>query len=93
MEPLGDKLNLGNFQKVDLDKEYKEALKDPVFQKIVEKTKLSEDELKKYTSILEECTGEYKNCMECKNINDCPNRIRGHVYFPVVTNSESSFKI
>lgn len=92
MEPLGDKLNLGNFQKVDLDKEYKEALKDPVFQKIVEKTKLSEDELKKYTSILEECTGEYKNCMECKNINDCPNRIRGHVYFPVVTRGNLNFE-
>ena len=59
MEPLGDKLNLGNFQKVDLDKEYKEALKDPVFQKIVDKTKLSDDDLKKYTYILEECTGEY----------------------------------
>ena len=92
MEPLESKLNLGSFKKVDLDKEYQEALKDPVFKKIVDKTKLKDSELKNYTSILEECTNEYKNCMECRCLFDCKNRIKGHVYFPTVQRGHLDFE-
>ena len=92
MEPLESKLNLGSFKKVDLDKEYQEALKDPTFKKIVDKTKLKDSELKNYTSILEECSNEYKNCMECKGLIDCKNRIKGHVYFPTVQRGHLDFE-
>lgn len=92
MEPLESKLNLGSFKKVDLDKEYQEALKDPTFKKIVDKIKLKDSELKNYTSILEECTNEYKNCMECKGLIDCKNRIKGHVYFPTVQRGHLDFE-
>lgn len=92
METLGSKLNLENFKRIDLDKEYQEALKDPTFKKIVDKTKLHESELKNYTSILEECTAEYKNCMECKGLVNCPNRIKGHVYFPTVNRGHLDFE-
>lgn len=92
MQALDKKLNLDNFQKVDLDVEYKKALKDPVFKKIVDKTKLKDSELKNYTSILEECASEYKNCMECKELVSCPNRIKGHVYFPTVTRGHINFE-
>lgn len=92
MEPLSSKINSTNFQHIDLHKEYQQALKDPVFKKIVDKTKLSEDELKNYTSILEECTTEYKNCIACKGLVNCPNRIKGHVYFPRVSRGHIGFE-
>lgn len=92
MEPLGNKINLYNFQKIDLNKEYKKALEDPVFKKLVEKTKLDEEELENYTSMLEECADEYKNCMKCKGLVNCPNRIKGHVYFPVVSRDHLGFE-
>ncbi len=84
MEALKKSLNGKDIVKIDLDKEYEEALKNPVFQEIVKKTRLSKDELKNYTSSLEDAALEYGHCLECKNLLDCPNRMRGHVYFPRV---------
>ena len=63
MKPLNIKLD--NFKEVDLMKEYNKARKDHVFDKIVSKLNLSDDELCNYTSMLETSASEYKNCMEC----------------------------
>jgi len=84
-----DKIKL---KSVDLDLEYKNALKDTTFKKIVTKLKLSDDYLKNYTSFLEDSVCEYKNCMECKNLNECKNKINGYAYLPKVSNSQLVFE-
>lgn len=81
MKPL--KLNIDNFQKVDLKEEYNKAKQDPVFDKITSKLKISDDILCNYTSMIEESVLEYKKCMECSSLATCPNRMKGHVYIPV----------
>ena len=68
MEALEKVLEREDFEKIDLDKEYEEALKNPIFKEIAKKTKLSKKDLKNYTSLLEEATEEYSHCLECKNI-------------------------
>ena len=90
MKPL--EIKVDGFEKIDLKKEYKKALKDPVFEKIVSKLKISEDELSLYTSSIEDSTKEYKNCMECKELAACKNRIKGHVYIPVVKEKTLQFQ-
>jgi DNA replication protein len=92
MDSLSSKMNLEKIEKIDLDKEYKLALKDQVFSDIVKKIKLPDSELKKYTSLIQECSDEYRNCLECKGLIDCKNRISGHVYFPNVKHGNIGFE-
>lgn len=80
MEPLNIKID--NLKKVDLKEEFNKAKEDQVFKKIISKLKMSDNELCNYTSMLEESTSEYKNCMECSSLATCKNRIKGHVYMP-----------
>lgn len=54
------------YSKIDLEKNYKEALKDNNFKEFVNKFKLKDEVKEKYTSSLEESYKEYSNCMNCK---------------------------
>ena len=76
---------------INLDEEYKEALNDPNFKAITKGLKIKEDELKKYTSIIEECALEYSHCKECKNLLDCKNKVEGYCYLPVNDNGNVNF--
>ncbi len=71
-----------NGPSIDLDDEYNNALKDVSFSKMVKELNMSSDVLKKYTSILSECAIEYSNCLNCKNINECKNKVKGYAYLP-----------
>lgn len=61
---------------------FNQSLEDETFKELIEKTGLSYETLAKYTSILETCTSEYKNCKKCKNILECKNKITGYCYLP-----------
>jgi len=70
----------GIFGKVDnlrLEKDYRLSLKDKDFLEYVSKIKLPHDILMKYTSRLENCTLEQKNCKICKNLEECNNEVKG----------------
>lgn len=86
MKPLDIKID--NLKKIDLKKEYDKAKKDPIFTKIANKLKMSDDILCNYTSMLETSASEYHNCMECSSLASCKNRIKGHVYIPVNINGD-----
>ena len=78
--------------KLLLDKEYDNSMKDEYFNKIVSKLKLDKDYLEKYTSLLEESSCEFKNCCNCKGIVECPNKIKGFAYLPKVINGNLFFE-
>lgn len=67
---------------VDLDEEFKKALKDDSFKKMVNELKLSDNILKQNTSNLIECSYEYSNCLKCKNLLECKNKVKGYAYLP-----------
>ncbi len=92
MKTIDENLAGANFEKVDLDLEYELALKEPNFQAIVKKLKMPKKELKNYTSSLQDAALEYSHCLECKHLLDCKNRVRGHVYFPVIHNNILNFE-
>jgi primosomal protein DnaI len=70
---------------------FREALKDPTFEKLVGKLKLTYEELSKYTTTLEDCSLEYSNCLKCKGLIACKNKINGHAYLPEVKNGKLRF--
>ncbi len=74
-----------------LKENYKKALKDENFKELISKIKLSEDELMKYTSLLEESSCEYNHCKNCKNILECKNKIQGYAYLPKIENKKLVF--
>ena len=60
---------------------YEEAKKDPTFKELADSINLSDDELMKYTSSLEDAAIEYKNCKNCPGLLACKNKMTGYCYF------------
>ena len=61
------------------------------FKKFIEKIKLPDSTLMKYTSILETSCSEYMNCKNCKNILECKNKVCGYAYLPKIEKEELVF--
>lgn len=70
---------------------YEEALKSEDFKELVNGINLPDDELMKYTSLLEQSTLEYKNCKGCKGLLFCKNNINGFCYLPVLNDKKLNF--
>ena len=75
----------------DLYASYMDAKKDEKFQKLVELLKVDDKILMKYTSTLEESADEYNNCLHCKSISNCKNKVCGYAYLPKVENDKLTF--
>ena len=64
---------------------------DADFSNLVKKLKLSDDEISKNTSSLEDTVEELKNCANCPGLINCPNHIKGYVYYPSKGESKVTF--
>ena len=71
-----DFLKRMNAPQIDLDEEYKKALKNENFKEMVKELNLDEEILKKYTTNLMECANDYSNCKTCPNIMECKNKVK-----------------
>ena len=81
MQKISDKFknrNLNDF----LDEAYDEALQNNDFKEFVSRLKIKREILRKYTSILEECSLEYHNCKNCSGLVACNNKIEGYAKLP-----------
>ena len=78
IENLGFKVSLTK----KLEDSYYEELKDEDFKKFILKLKTKDEVLMKYTSSLKESFNEYNNCLNCKNLCECKNKINGYCYLP-----------
>ena len=88
MLKVGEELKPDNNK---LSKHFNEALKNANFKNFVEKLKLDEDTLMKYTSTLEESSIEFNNCLNCSNLSECKNKVVGYAYLPKVSNNKIQF--
>lgn len=91
MHNILENIDTDELQKLDLDTEYKKALSNPSFKAITKNLKLSDDELKKYTSIIEECSIEFDHCKNCKSLLECKNKVEGYCYLPINNNGDIAF--
>lgn len=76
---------------IDLLGSFNESIKNEEFKKLIDKLKLPYEELSKYTTTLEDCSIEYNNCLNCKNILECKNKINGYAYLPEIENKKLKF--
>lgn len=70
---------------------FTKKLKDKDFSELVSKIDLKDEILFSYTSRLEECSLECKNCKNCKGLHECKNNVKGHVLTPIVVNNNLEF--
>lgn len=76
---------VNDFYKVDevsLKHSFYDACSDKEFKDYIYSLNIKEDMLMKYTSSLEDSFREYKNCLKCKNLEKCPNNVKGYFYQP-----------
>ena len=86
-----DFLKRMNAPQIDLDEEYKKALKNENFKEMVKELNLDEEILKKYTTNLMECANDYSNCKTCPNIMECKNKVKGYAYLPTNIDNHIEF--
>lgn len=67
---------------VELTHSFQDACSDKEFYDYVFSLGIHEDILKKYTSRLEDCFEEYKNCQNCQSLAECKNKVQGYKYTP-----------
>lgn len=88
LSELGMKLDVQE----TLKKNYQEAQKNPLFQKLIKEIPLPEEELMKYTSLLEKSMVEYEHCSTCPGLISCQNQLTGYSYLPNVNNKQIIFE-
>ena len=80
--------SIKNYNKKDIKSElknnYKEALKDEDFKKLVNDLKLNEDVAILNTSLLIDSSLELKNCHNCTALYNCKNKVMGHFLYPKI---------
>ena len=91
MHNILDNIQIDKLNNIDLNSEYENAKENPYFKAITKSLKISDDELKKFTSIIEECSIEYEHCKNCKNLLDCLNKVEGYCYLPINDNGNLNF--
>ncbi len=90
MQKVSDKLKQNNLDGL-LDEAYDEALQNEDFKKFVSKLKMKRENLKKYTSLLEESCLEYNNCLSCPGLAACQNKITGYAKLPQINGEGLEF--
>lgn len=91
MHNILENIDNEKLKKIDLDTEYKRAESNPTFKEITKNLKICDDELKKNTSIIEECSLEYEHCKKCKGLFECSNKLEGYCYLPINFEGNLSF--
>lgn len=90
------KSSLSNYERKqgienELQVSFNESYKDEKFKRIVDKLQMSIEELAKYRTNIEEASIEYDNCINCKCLADCKNKIEGYAYLPEVKSKQIKF--
>ena len=70
---------------------YEEAKEDDTFKQIINSINLKDEELMKYTSKIEDCAKELKNCKNCKNLSACKNALSGYCFLPELVEGKLTF--
>ena len=74
---------ISNVDEISLKHSFQDACSDNDFKAYAFNLNASEDTLMKYTSRLEEAFSECKNCIKCKGLDTCKNKVPGYAYTPI----------
>ena len=75
----------------NLNELFIEKLNDDNFREIVNSLKIKNDNLYKYTSLLENSSIEYGNCTNCRGLEYCKNEVKGYCNLPEKENDSITF--
>lgn len=73
------------------EKEYLKAMQNEEFKGLVKKIKIKEVDVQKNVMKLNDSLEELNNCKKCSSLYECQNKVKGYVYFPIVSESNLAF--
>ena len=74
-----------------LTQSFQKACSNKEFKNFIDGLNIKEEILMKYTSSLEDAFIEYNNCLQCKGLSTCKNKVRGYRYTPIAQNNLINF--
>ena len=80
-----------NNLKTALKKNYITSLQDNNFVKLVNSLDVSEEVLINHASSLERTVEEISNCKNCSCLDECKNKVLGHIYYPIEDSKNLNF--
>ena len=83
---MKSKKELFSYDDTALVHAFQEACSNKDFKDYVYSLNIEEDILNRYTSCLQDAFEEHNNCINCKSIESCKNKIRGYKYSPTKSN-------
>ena len=92
MQKMSEVLTKSEHLEQQLRKSYASARKNEDFRNLVDKLNVPEEILMHYTSLLEDSASEYANCLKCKNLLSCVNKVEGYACLPVLKSGHLEFK-
>ena len=92
MQKMSELLTKNEKLEHELKKSYLAAKKNEAFCNLVNELNASDELLMQYTSRLEDSAIEYNNCLNCKGLINCLNKIEGHACLPIVKDGYIEFK-
>ena len=90
MEQVNNLISSKN--KTDLKHTFMDACADKDFKDFVYGLKIKEEILIKYTSLLEDAFIEHNNCINCKGLGSCKNKVIGYKETPIENNNNIVFE-
>lgn len=91
MKNMDDILKLTTKEKEVLKNNFINKLEDKDFKNLASSLDIKDEILMKYTSQLDVCKEECKNCKNCKKLDDCKNTVKGYKYTPEVKDDSIMF--
>ena len=75
----------------EIDKKYLSQNMNAKMKNFIKMVGISEEEAKKNLTSLEDSLCELENCKKCPGLINCPNHVKGYVYYPQKQESKVTF--
>lgn len=75
----------------DVEANFQKEKMNTKLNKLAKNTNLTEKEIKNNLSSLMDTLTELNNCQNCPGLNNCPNYVKGYVYYPKKSESKVTF--
>lgn len=87
---INSKYHVNNLEK-KLTEEFELNMQNEMFKNFVSKINYPKERLIKFTSTLLDSSCEYNNCLKCKKMIECKNKIIGYCYLPKIIDGNLEF--
>ncbi len=92
MKKIGDLVKVDKDNWNDLKQDFVKDLQKNDFVEVINQLDMQDEDLVKYTLLLETAASEFGHCKNCKGLDQCKNEVKGYLYKPRQINNHLQFE-